>query len=333
MATRKSLPNSFFNATGETAGLPNDLALLQEEILNWISNREEMSSKELEKRIETLSNEISQIRELLQKSFSYAERDAQASLGKCRNILEQSVENILNAHGISFKPNSSLHHRINLLRSKGHVEKRITQKMLSIKDMANLGVHGETVTSKDALDALDSLCDILEWQNGIKQTRPQRRTLGTKAWIGLAFGTLLIGSFIFYLTSPRSFSEEDARKFAEDFQSASTTNNIKKTTSFYADEAMVFKEKKSKETIGKNWRKFIESRPTRVYTIHGPVEVEKTGKNKFEVTYREKFTAMHPKKDDSKGIWRTELVIQAINDSLKIVAMDGEIEEREPLNE
>ena len=43
------------------------------------------------------------------------------------------------------------------------IDKRIVSRMNSIRDMCNLGVHGEKVVSNDAKIVLDNLCEVLEW--------------------------------------------------------------------------------------------------------------------------------------------------------------------------
>ena len=47
--------------------------------------------------------------------------------------------------------------------------------MNSIRDMCNLGVHGEKVVSIDAKIVLDNLCEVLEWYFENYKTKKSER--------------------------------------------------------------------------------------------------------------------------------------------------------------
>ena len=43
------------------------------------------------------------------------------------------------------------------------IDRRILSRMNAIRDMGNLGPHGESVEPSDAARVLDDLCEVLDW--------------------------------------------------------------------------------------------------------------------------------------------------------------------------
>lgn len=303
-----------------------------------------MNQKQLEARIEILSEKLAELHGLLQQSYSYAERDAQSSLGKCRNVLEHTVRSILEKHDIPFLQHSTLNEQIRLLKESGNVPDRIIAKMHSTRVMANLAVHGKKVTPSDALSALNGLCDILEWQNEIKYDKREKRPW--LFWLGISLAILLLG--VFYLninkkatpelenrnpidptqTAPRAdenlFNLRDIESFVEEFQHISTTPDVNGVMSFYAEYVKYENEVIERYQVEKKWVKFINKWPVREYDITDEsIKIRKIGTNQFYVYYDETYTAKHPDKPDSKGIYRTELVVQVVGRELKITEKNG----------
>lgn len=90
------------------------------------------------------------------------------------------------------------------LEKAGKIERRILSRMHAIRDMANLGPHGDDVQPNDAARVLDDLCEILNWyleHYGESVRDPSRRV---PVWvIAIAIGFvahLLVGIIIYVCT-------------------------------------------------------------------------------------------------------------------------------------
>ena len=283
-----------------------------------------MNQRQLEDRIEAIVKRVQELNDLLRLAHKYAADDAQSSLHKCRNGLEHSVKAILAKYNISFPEGSTLNDQIKLLKESGYVPDHIIATMHSIRVMANLANHNKKVTSGSALSALNGLCDILEWQNEIaapKQPKKEEEK-NSATWIfGMAAATVLAGALLLYLTRP--VSEKDVESFVLEFQDVATSNKINTLMNYYDEGINWFGKIKSKEEVKVEWRKFIEKWPTRIYSIDDPIEVEVLGEQSFRVHYNETYTAKAYGKEDSKGVWRTTLLISKVNGKLKISSIDG----------
>jgi hypothetical protein len=119
--------------------------------------------KELEIRIKTLERKLEILSDQLNRALEYIENDPQSSLTKSRTILEQILLNIYKLEMGQEPKRIELGAILTDNQFSRKIDKRIISRMNSIRDMCNLGVHGEKVISKDAKIVLDNLCEVLEW--------------------------------------------------------------------------------------------------------------------------------------------------------------------------
>lgn len=119
--------------------------------------------KELEIRIKQLEQRIDILSDQLNKALNYIEDDPHSSLTKSRTILEQILLNIYKLEMTQEPKRIELGAILTDNQFTRKIDKRIISRMNAIRDMSNLGVHGEKVVSKDAKIVLDNLCEVLEW--------------------------------------------------------------------------------------------------------------------------------------------------------------------------
>ncbi len=136
-----------------------------------------MTAEELELRLNRLSGLSAAEAEELRRAYHYLESDPGASLTKSRIILEKLVLLLFEAETGKPPRKPALGEMLNDNQFTRKLDRRIVSRMNSIRDMANLGAHGEPVLPEDALRVLEDLCAILEWH--------RQRTHGT----GLVGGT------------------------------------------------------------------------------------------------------------------------------------------------
>lgn len=286
----------------------------------------------LEERVEELSKRVDALSEQLKLTYSYARLDAEASLGKCRILLEQLVTAIMQKHGLQYDPAQNLHKNIVRLKEQGVVEERIISKMLSIKSMANLAVHGEKVLANDALNALDNLCDIIQWHHGIVSELHVAKSNWLMKWWWVGGTAAIILAFVafHFLKRQETITYEQVIQFAKEYQSTSNGNDVDAILSFYADTVVHYGEIKNKEAIRQGQIKYIDRWYERNFFISSPVDCYKTANGQFMVSYEIRFNAIsEDRKKTSKGVWRDRLVIAKRKNGLRIVAIDGEIVRRD----
>ena len=119
--------------------------------------------KELEIRIKTLESNLEILSDQLNRALEYIENDPHSSLTKSRTILEQIILNVYELEMGQEPKRIELGAVLTDNQFTRKIDKRIISRMNSIRDMCNLGVHGEKVFSKDAKIVLDNLCEVLEW--------------------------------------------------------------------------------------------------------------------------------------------------------------------------
>jgi uncharacterized protein (TIGR02145 family) len=119
--------------------------------------------KELEIRIKKLEQRLDFLSDQLNKAFIYIKDDPHSSLTKSRTILERILLNIYKLEMDQEPKRIELGAILTDNQFTRKIDKRIVSRMNAIRDMSNLGVHGEKVVSKDARIVLDNLCEVLEW--------------------------------------------------------------------------------------------------------------------------------------------------------------------------
>lgn len=113
--------------------------------------------KELEDKIDTLSSQLN-------FAVNYMENDPAGSLNKSRIVLEKVLFNVFVAEMETEPKRTESGFILNNNQFTRKIDARIVARMKSVKDMGNLGTHGEPVLNEaDALRVLTDLCDILEW--------------------------------------------------------------------------------------------------------------------------------------------------------------------------
>jgi hypothetical protein len=118
---------------------------------------------ELQKRILNLENRLEILSNQLYRALSYIEDDPHSSLTKSRTILEQVLMNIYRFEMNQEPKKNELGAILTYNQFTKKIDRRIVSRMNAIRDMCNLGVHGEYVSPKDAKIVLDNLCEVLEW--------------------------------------------------------------------------------------------------------------------------------------------------------------------------
>jgi hypothetical protein len=116
----------------------------------------EIKINKLEERLDILSNQ-------LRKALDYIQEDPPSSLTKSRTILEQILLNIYKLEMNQEPKKFEIGALLNDNQFTRKIDRRIVSRMNAIRDMCNLGVHGENVNPKDAKIVLDNLCEVLEW--------------------------------------------------------------------------------------------------------------------------------------------------------------------------
>jgi len=117
----------------------------------------------LESRALKLAKELSDFGAELRLACAYTQVDPASSLTKSRIVMEKLLLDVY-VHEMGHEPRKPLLGDMladNQFTRK--IERRILSRMNAIRDMANLGPHGEAVEASDASRVLDDLCNILDW--------------------------------------------------------------------------------------------------------------------------------------------------------------------------
>jgi anti-anti-sigma factor len=130
------------------------------------SGRSLMPVHDLESRVNKLAKALSPYSQHLRLALRYIQPDAASALTKSRLVLEKLVVRVYSAE-MGQEPRKPLLGDMlvdNQFTRK--IERRILSRMNAIRDMGNLGPHGEVVEPSDAARVLDDLCEVLEWYLG-----------------------------------------------------------------------------------------------------------------------------------------------------------------------
>ena len=118
---------------------------------------------ELAERISCLEGRVEALAAQLRLAFQYVPRDPSSSLTKCRIVLEKMVLSVYSALMEKEPKRREIGYVLNDHQFARRIPRRILSRMNSIRDLANLGPHGEDVDQTDAHKVLSELCDVLEW--------------------------------------------------------------------------------------------------------------------------------------------------------------------------
>jgi CheY-like chemotaxis protein len=119
--------------------------------------------RELAIQIQKLREQCRDFYEPLQLAHGYIEADPASSVTKSRMIMEKLLVRIYTAE-MGLEPRKPLlgDMLVNNQFTK-RLERRILARINSIRDMGNLGPHGEELQPADAVRVLDDLCTVLDW--------------------------------------------------------------------------------------------------------------------------------------------------------------------------
>lgn len=119
--------------------------------------------KALTDRIAALESRVAELGTFLQSAIEYLSSDPASSLTKSRVTLEKIL---LALYRGVLKKDPSRPMIGDMLADKAFmamIPRRIAARMNAIRDMSNLGPHGEEVDATDAIRVMRDLIDVLEW--------------------------------------------------------------------------------------------------------------------------------------------------------------------------
>jgi hypothetical protein len=156
----------------------------------------EASLQRIEQKLAILERRFGDLSAPLRNAFSYRNSDPQSALTKCRIVLEKLLHDI---HQREFGTTSSVAMVGQLLSNKelrNRLPRRTLAKMKIILEQANLGAHGDQVSSDDVEMTLLNIFEVLDWYHDT-----YRQNLTTTS-AGFQIGRELIASFSARLKYP-----------------------------------------------------------------------------------------------------------------------------------
>lgn len=125
---------------------------------------------DLERKLRELCQTFPAFAEELQFAWDYVQTDPGSSLTKSRLITEKLLMELYQAE-MEREPKKPLLGEM-LLDNQftRKLDRRICSRMNAIRDMGNLGPHGERVEPSDARRVLEDVCEVLDWYH----QRPRR---------------------------------------------------------------------------------------------------------------------------------------------------------------
>jgi hypothetical protein len=118
---------------------------------------------DLESRVRRLEGAFAEFSAELRLALHYIHLDAASSLTKSRMVLEKLLCRLYQAEMGQEPRKPLLGDMLNDNQFTRKLERRILSRMNAIRDMGNLGPHGEPVQPSDAARVLDDLCEVLDW--------------------------------------------------------------------------------------------------------------------------------------------------------------------------
>ncbi len=122
-----------------------------------------MNNNDLENRLRRLEEAFEAFSKDLHLAFQYMQPDAASSLTKSRVVLEKLIKQIYIAEMGRGPKKPLLGDMLADNQFTRKIDRRILSRMNAIRDLANLGAHGEHVVANDATRALDDLAEVLDW--------------------------------------------------------------------------------------------------------------------------------------------------------------------------
>jgi tetratricopeptide (TPR) repeat protein len=114
-------------------------------------------------KINNLVAAIPAFAEDLRLALQYVPTDAASSLTKSRIVMEKVLVSVFQAEMGHEPKKPLLGDMLTDNQFTRKIERRVLARINSIRDMGNLGPHGEQVEPSDAAKVLDDLCAVLDW--------------------------------------------------------------------------------------------------------------------------------------------------------------------------
>jgi|GEM_PF-880397 len=144
------------------------------------------SDPNLESRVAALETQVVELAEFLRSALSYISSDPQSSLTKSRIVLERILIGLYRHLLQRDPPRPMIGDVLSDRAFASFLPRRIFVRMNSVRELSNLGPHGEDVEPEDALRVMRDLADIVEWyvrEYGPSVLLTSRRTGGQAAEI------------------------------------------------------------------------------------------------------------------------------------------------------
>src|SRR5205823_4667243 len=119
--------------------------------------------KALAGRIAPLEARVADLRSFLRSAVGYLSSDPASSLTKSRVILEKVLLALYRGAMKKEPPRPMIGDMLADKAFMANIPRRIAARMNAIRDMSNLGPHGEEVDAADAIRVMRDLIDVLEW--------------------------------------------------------------------------------------------------------------------------------------------------------------------------
>jgi hypothetical protein len=120
---------------------------------------------DLENRVHRLGAAFPNFSEDLHLAYGYIVPDAASSLTKSRVVLERLLLGLYAATTGREPKKPLLGDMLQDNQFTRKIDRRICARMNAVRDMGNLGPHGEAVRACDAERVLEDLCEILDWHH------------------------------------------------------------------------------------------------------------------------------------------------------------------------
>ena len=124
-----------------------------------------MGTNDLGHRVGSLEKQFRTYSEELLLALRYIQPDAASSLTKSRVVLEKLVLGLYTSEMGQEPRKPFLGDMLADNQFTRKIERRIVSRMNAIRDMGNLGPHGEPVHPSDAARVLEDLCEVLDWHS------------------------------------------------------------------------------------------------------------------------------------------------------------------------
>src|SRR5579862_4705371 len=131
---------------------------------------------DLEARIQRVEQGVPMFAQSLRAALGYIDSDPGSSLTKSRIVMEKLLIEVFTTEMGKDPRKPLLAEMLTDNQFTRKIDRRILARMNSIRDMGNLGPHGEPVEPNDAARVLEDLLTVIEWY---MQRYPQSGAVGS----------------------------------------------------------------------------------------------------------------------------------------------------------